>query len=107
MQTSSIPQPEELKQNKLIFVGEPHSSLQLEQRIYKYALLGLLISAVLFLLLGTYTNIDLRIEDYYYNLSLAQFLVRLHLCARVGETTAGQCRFDHDGGGDCRSIVPA
>ena len=73
MQTSSIPQPEELNQNKLIFVGQPHSSLQLEQRIYKYALLGLLISAMLFLLLGTYTDIDLRIEDYYYNPQLHDF----------------------------------
>ncbi len=59
--------------HKYLFLDAGSNGLQLKHRIYLFTVAVLIVSAILFLLIGTYTNIDLRIEDYYYNKELHVF----------------------------------
>ncbi|OAM52211.1 hypothetical protein A7981_01600 [Methylovorus sp. MM2] len=51
----------------------PHNLNKQTSLIYKVLILSLLILAPIFLFIGTYTDIDIAIEDYYYDPVLHQF----------------------------------
>ena len=59
--------------HKHLFLDAGSTGMPLKRRIYLYTVVALILSAIVFLLVGTYTNVDLRIEDYYYNKELHAF----------------------------------
>jgi len=51
-----------------------HYTSLLSFKTTKTAIFALLVSAILFVIIAQFTNLDVKIEDYYYNAQTQQFM---------------------------------